>query len=57
MGHGQEFKACAAGDYAHQQALVTVKALALTGLRVLEDRELLAAIKNEFDRTVRNNVE
>lgn len=55
--HTAEFRACAAGDYAHRQAMVTVKALALTGLRVLEDRALLAAVKNEFDRTVRNNAE
>ena len=55
--HTVEFRGCAAGDYAHRQALVTVKALALTGLRVLESRELLAAIKNEFNRNVKNHAE
>lgn len=52
--HTAEFCACSVGDYAHRQALVAVKALALTGLRVLKDRELLARIKDEFDRNVRN---
>lgn len=46
--HTSEFCACAAGEYAHQQALVTVKALALTGWRMLTDQEFLSKIKEEF---------
>ena len=48
--HTAEFCTCAVGDYAHQQALVTAKALALTGLKVLKDRKLMEAIKDEFSR-------
>ena len=46
--HTAEFCACAGEEYAHRQALITVKALALTGLRVLTDQEQLAGIKEEF---------
>ena len=52
--HTTEFSACAAGAYAHRQALITAKALALTGRNVLQDRELLAGIRREFDRSARN---
>lgn len=46
--HTKEFCFCAAQEYAHQQGLVTAKALALTGLRVMQDKKLLAEIKKEF---------
>ena len=46
--HTEKFCSCADQEYAHQQGLITAKALALTGLRVMQDKELLVEIKKEF---------
>ncbi len=48
--HTKEFAACAASDYAYAQALITVKALALTGLELMTDSAALRRVKAEYNR-------
>lgn len=47
--HTEEFKMAAASKKADEGIILSAKALALTGLKVLEDAELLKAIKEEFE--------
>ena len=53
--HTEAFCACAVTKYANEQALTTVKALALTGLKILQDSEFLRSVKEEFYSTISNN--
>ena len=47
--HTKEFAVCAASDYAYTQALVTAKALALTGLELMTDTVLLQTVQSEYN--------
>ena len=53
--HTEAFCACSITRYANEQALITVKALALTGLRILMNSEFLRAVKEEFRSIISNN--
>lgn len=46
--HTEAFCARSVTEYANRQALTTVKALALTGLKILIDSDFLRAVKEEF---------
>ena len=49
VGHTVEFAKATTTDYAYDQMMKVVAALALTGLEVIENQELLARIKEEFE--------
>lgn len=53
VGHSREFGACTLTEYAYENMLITIKALALTGVRIIEDNELLKEIKNEFHNAIK----
>ncbi len=48
--HTESFKIAAASEKADQGIILSAKALALTGLKVLQDEALLKAIKKEFEQ-------
>lgn len=49
VGHTVEFAKATTTDYAHDQMMKVVGALALTGLEVIKDPELLSRIRREFE--------
>lgn len=49
VGHSVEFTEAAGSDYAHEQMMLNVRALAMTAYQVITKPELLAAIKAEFE--------
>lgn len=51
--HSVEFASCTLTEYAYDSMMLTAKALALTGAKIIQDKELLAAIKYEFDHTIK----
>ena len=48
--HTEEFRVAAASKKADEGLSLSAKALALTGLKVLREHELLEAIKREFEQ-------
>ena len=52
--HSKEFAKASSGNYAKKQMLNMAMALAMTGYKVLTDKEIYKKIKKEFDLSTRN---
>lgn len=50
-GHTREFRDATLTDYAHENMKKTIKALATTGKEIIENKEILEKIKEEFNNT------
>lgn len=50
ISHSVEFAKCSVGDEAYEGMRTSAMAMALTGIEILTDRELLNRIKSEFSR-------
>jgi len=48
--HTREFASCTLTDFAYENMKITIGALALTAANIIEDKELLEKIKEEFEK-------